>query len=118
MPTKFGEDYANLDDANKFDINQKVTEKAINFVNKEEGLNLNYNVHGTGGWELYQNPSTVSQVISSREGAVKAGAKLGYLLNQTEVWVNTAKEITKIHKIMVLILLKLEQQKILETQKT
>ena len=93
--TKFGEDYANLDDANKFDINQKVTEKAINFVNKEEGLNLNYNVHGTGGWELYQNPSTVSQVISSREGAVKAGAKLGYLLNQTEVWVNTAKEITK-----------------------
>ena len=92
---KFGEDYGNLDDANKFDINQKVTEKAINFVNKEEGLNLNYNVHGTGGWELYQNPSTVSQVISSREGAVKAGAKLGYLLNQTEVWVNTAKEITK-----------------------
>ena len=92
---KFGEDYGNLDDANKFDINQKVTEKAINFVNKEEGLNLNYNVHGTGGWELYQNPSTVSQVISSREGAIKAGAKLGYLLNQTEVWVNTAKEITK-----------------------
>ena len=93
--TKFGEDYANLDDASKFDINQKVTEKAINFVNKQEGLNLNYNVHGTGGWELYQNPSTVSQVISSREGAVKAGAKLGYLLNQTEVWVNTAKKITK-----------------------
>lgn len=93
--TKFGEAYANLDDTNKFEINKKVTEKAINFVNKEEGLNLNYNVHGTGGWDLYQNPSTVSQVISSREGAVKAGAKLGYLLNQTEVWVNTAKEITK-----------------------
>lgn len=93
--TKFGEAYANLDDTNKFEINKKVTEKAISFVNKEEGLNLNYNVHGTGGWELYQNPSTVSQVISSREGAVKAGAKLGYLLNQTEVWVNTAKEITK-----------------------
>ena len=92
---KFGEDYGNLDDTNKFEINQKVTEKAINFVNKEEGLNLNYNVHGTGGWELYQNPSTVSQVISSKEGAVQAGAKLGYLLNQTEVWVNTAKELTK-----------------------
>ena len=45
--TKFGEDYANLDDTNKFEINKKATEKAISFVNKEEGLNLNYNAHGS-----------------------------------------------------------------------
>lgn len=93
--TKFGQDYGNLDDASKFDINNKVTAKAIELVNTKEGLNLSSNVHGTGGWELYQNPSTVSQTFASRDTAIKAGARLGYLLNQTEVWVNSAKEITK-----------------------
>ena len=92
---KFGEDYGNLDDASKFDINNQVTAKAIELVNKKEGLNLTSNVHGTGGWELYQNPSTVSQAFSSRDTAVRAGARLGFMLNQTEVWVNSAKEITK-----------------------
>jgi hypothetical protein len=93
--TKFGADYGNLDDAAKFDINNQVTARAIELVNKKEGLNLTSNVHGTGGWELYQNPSTVSQAFSSRDTAVRAGARLGFLLNQTEVWVNSAKEITK-----------------------
>ena len=93
--TKFGADYGNLDDAAKFDINNQVTAKAIELVNKKEGLNLTSNVHGTGGWELYQNPSTVSQAFSSRDTAVRAGARLGFMLNQTEVWVNSAKEITK-----------------------
>lgn len=93
--TKFGADYGNLDDAAKFDINNQVTARAIELVNKKEGLNLTSNVHGTGGWELYQNPSTVSQAFSSRDTAVRAGARLGFMLNQTEVWVNSAKEITK-----------------------
>ena len=93
--TKFGADYSNLDDAAKFDINNQVTARAIELVNKKEGLNLTSNVHGTGGWELYQNPSTVSQAFSSRDTAVRAGARLGFMLNQTEVWVNSAKEITK-----------------------
>jgi hypothetical protein len=92
---KYGKDYNDLADASKFEINNKVTAKAIELVNKKEGLNLTTTVHGTGGWELYQNPSTVSQAISSRETAIKAAARLGYMLNQTEVWVNTSKEITQ-----------------------
>ena len=97
---QFGNDYNNLNDADKIKINNIVTAKAIEKVNKQEGITLGNVVHGTGGWELYQNPSTVSpstvsQVFSSKEAAIKAGAKLGYLLNQTEVWVNTSKELTK-----------------------
>ena len=92
---KYGKDYNDLADASKFEINNKVTAKAIELVNKKEGLNLTTTVHGTGGWELFQNPSTVSQAIASKEIAIKAAARLGYMLNQTEVWVNTSKEITQ-----------------------
>tara|TARA_R110000764_G_scaffold111891_1_gene198636 strand:+ start:25 stop:1203 length:1179 start_codon:yes stop_codon:yes gene_type:complete len=92
---KYGKDYNDLADASKFEINNKVTAKAVELVNKKEGLNLTTTVHGTGGWELFQNASTVSQAISSRETAIKAAARLGHMLNQTEVWVNTSKEITK-----------------------
>lgn len=92
---QFGDNYSNLNDVDKININNIVTAKAIEKVNKQEGIVLGNVVHGTGGWELYQNPSTVSQVFSSKEAAIRAGAKLGYLLNQTEVWVNTSKELTK-----------------------
>ena len=64
-------------------------------VNKLTGIDFSGNVHGTGGWELYQNPSTVQQAYISKEAATDAAAKLGFLLNQTEVWVNTAKDLTK-----------------------
>lgn len=93
--TKFGDDYANLDDAAKISINDQVTAKAIEVVNKREGVNLGGVVHGTGGWELFQNPSTVQQAIASKDTAVRAAARLGLLLNQTEVWVNAPKSITK-----------------------
>ncbi len=92
---QFGNDYNNLNDADKIKINNIVTAKAIEKVNKQEGITLGNVVHGTGGWELYQNPSTVSQAFASKEAAIKAGAKLGYLLNQTEVWVNSSKQLTK-----------------------
>ena len=52
-------------------------------------------MHGTGGWELFQNPSTVQQAIATKETAVQAAARLGLLLNQTEVWVNSVKPMTK-----------------------
>ena len=92
---KYGKDYNDLADSSKFEINNKVTAKAIDLVNKKEGLNLTTTVHGTGGWELFQNASTVSQAIASKESTIKAAARLGHMLNQTEVWVNTSKEITK-----------------------
>jgi len=91
---KYGDRYSNLDDADKIEINNQVTASAIETVNKELGIKLGDNVHGTGGWELFQNPSTVQQAISSKDVAIRAAARLGYLLNQTEVWVNAPKTIT------------------------
>lgn len=92
---KFGTRYSDLSDELRIDINNQVTAKAIDMVNGEMGIKLGENVHGTGGWELFQNPSTVQQAIASRDTAVEAAARLGYYLNQTEVWVNAPKTITK-----------------------
>lgn len=93
--TQFGESYEALDNVQKEKINNIVTERAIEMVNETFGTDFSGVVHGTGGWELYQNPSTVQQTFASKENARKAGAMLGYLLNQTEVWVNSSKELTK-----------------------
>ena len=92
---EFGEDYNNLSDEDKFSINEKTTSKAIEIVTKRTGVNLYGNVHGTGGWELYQNPSTVMEGFISHDAAIETAARLGYMLNQTEVWVNSAKTLTK-----------------------
>jgi len=92
---KFGADYSGLSDDAKITINDQVTAKAIELVNKREGIDLGGVVHGTGGWELYQNPSTVQQAIASKDTAIRAAARLGLMLNQTEVWVNAPKQITK-----------------------
>jgi hypothetical protein len=93
--TKFGDDFGSLTANDQRDINDEVTAKAIELVNKQTGITLGNVVHGTGGWELWQNPSTVQQAIVSKDTAIQAGARLGYLLQQTEVWVNAPKEITK-----------------------
>ena len=93
--TTYGEKYEKLDDEKKFKVNDQVTAKAIEYVNEMTGIDFSGMVHGTGGWETYVNPSTVQQGYISKEAATDAAAKLGYMLNQTEVWVNTAKEITK-----------------------
>ena len=92
---KFGVDFGNLPLEDRRAINDEVTAKAIELVNKQTGITLGNNVHGTGGWELWQNPSTVQQAIASKETAIEAGARLGYLLQQTEVWVNSPKAMTK-----------------------
>ena len=92
---EFGEDYNNLPDEDKFSINERTTSKAIEIVSKRTGVSLYGNVHGTGGWELYQNPSTVMEGFQSHEAAVETAARLGHMLNQTEVWVNSAKTLTK-----------------------
>jgi hypothetical protein len=92
---KFGNDFGNLPLPARRAINDEVTAKAIDLVNKQTGITLGSNVHGTGGWELFQNPSTVQQAIASKDTAIEAGARLGYLLQQTEVWVNAPKAITQ-----------------------
>jgi len=92
---KFGEDFGGLPLEDRRAINDQVTSKAIELVNEEMGITLGSNVHGTGGWELFQNPSTVQQAIASKQAAIEAGARLGYYLQQTEVWVNAPKAMTK-----------------------
>ena len=92
---KFGDDYAALDAETKVKINDEVTARAIELVNQQMGIDLGSVVHGTGGWELYTNPSTVQQAIASKDAAIEAGARLGYLLQQTEVWVNAPKALTQ-----------------------
>jgi hypothetical protein len=87
----YGEKYNALDDEKKFKVNDQVTAKAIEYVNEMTGIDFSEIVYGTGGVE----PKTTQQGFISREAATDAAAKLGYMLNQPEVWVNTAKEITK-----------------------
>ena len=92
---KYGDDYKALDEPARYAINEQVTARAVDLVNEREGINLSGIVHGTGGWELYTNPSTVQQGVISRGTARSAAARLAYYLNQTEVWVNSAKGMTK-----------------------
>ena len=87
----YGEKYNALDDEKKFKVNDQVTAKAIEYVNEMTGIDFSEIVYGTGGVK----PKTTQQGFISKEAATDAAAKLGYMLNQPEVWVNTAKEITK-----------------------
>ena len=92
---KFGDSYGALNETDKIAINNQVTARAIELVNRQQGIELGQVVHGTGGWEMFQNASTVQQAIASKQSAIEAGARLGLLLNQTEVWVNAIKPMTK-----------------------
>ncbi len=93
---EYGKKWNALPDEKKFKINEAVTKKAIEIVNQLTGINFSNNVYGSGGWELTeQSPSTVQHAYISKEAAIDAAAKLGYLLNQKEVWVSTSKELTK-----------------------
>jgi len=59
-------------------------------------------VHGTGGWQNFQNPAAVAQTLATREGSEIAANVLGYLLQQTEVWVNSIKGTTKNPKALAI----------------
>lgn len=92
---KYGDAFAGLPSERQRDISYKVTQSAIDRVNERLGLNIGNVVHATGGWQRFTNPSTVQQAIASRESAQEAANMLGYMLQQTEVWVNSAKAMTK-----------------------
>jgi hypothetical protein len=92
---KYGESYRNLDDAKRIEINNKVTQKAIEQIAKEEGTSLPSIINGQGGWKQFQNPSTVFSGPITKATANRVAAKLGYLLNQTAVLVNHTKPLTK-----------------------
>ena len=92
---KYGDRFGALPTEAQASITYEVTQAAIEKVNSRLGINLGNVVHSTGGWERFTNASTVQQAIVSKEAAQAAANELGYLLQQTEVWVNTAKKLTQ-----------------------
>lgn len=92
---KFGERFAKLPVQRQSEITQVVTDKAMQVAKEISGIDFREMVHGTGGWQTFQNPAAVAQTLATREGAEIAANVLGYLLQQTEVWVNSIKATTK-----------------------
>ena len=92
---EFGPRLRSLPDAEQYAINDKVTRRAIEMATRRHGVDLRGVVHGTGGWELLQNPSTVHQGLNSRQGANRVASDLLGLLNQSEVLVDSVKELTE-----------------------
>ena len=91
----FGKDYSELPISDQIKINDEITNEAINEIAKSENVDLYNNVFGTGGWQTYVNPSTVQEILGIKSEAIRIGAKLGYVLNQTEIYINGSKALTK-----------------------
>jgi len=91
----FGEDYSKLSVDDQSKINKEVTDEAIKKISEAENVDLYNNVFGTGGWQTFVNPSTVQEILGSKDQAVRIASKLGYVLNQTEMYVNATKKLTK-----------------------
>jgi hypothetical protein len=90
----FGEDFSKLSVDNQSKINKDVTDEAIKKISEAENVDLYNNVFGTGGWQTFVNPSTVQEILGSKDQAVRIASKLGYVLNQTEMYVNATKKLT------------------------
>jgi len=92
---KYGSAFAALAPERQVQLTQVVTDRAMEMAKEIAGIDLRTMVHGTGGWQTYQNPAAVGQALATREGGEIAANVLGYLLQQTEVWVNSIKATTK-----------------------
>jgi hypothetical protein len=95
---KYGDAFAKLAPADQYELTHHMTQKAIEHASKLAGIDVRDIVHGTGGWQQYQNPSTVGQALATKEGAEIASNALGHLLQQTEVWSNSVKPVTSAPK--------------------
>jgi hypothetical protein len=92
---KFGERFNALSAERQAEVSKVVVDRAMQMAKDISGIDMRGIVHGTGGWQMYQNPAAVGQALATREGAEIAANTLGYLLQQTEVWVNSVKGMTK-----------------------
>ena len=92
---RFGERFAALPLQRQQEITRTIAEPAMEAASKLSGIDLTNLVHGTGGWNMYQNPAAVGQALATEHGAEVAANTLGYLLQQTEVWANNVKPMTK-----------------------
>lgn len=111
LDKKAGGRYSALPAADQKAINDTMTARALEITNQRLGINLANVVHASGGWERFTNPATVQQGFMSFETAKQAANMLGYLLQQTEVWVNTAKAMTANPKAFAIDLIEVAGQK-------
>jgi len=88
---KYGARFSALPAEHQYDLTHRMTQSAIDRASKISGVDVSNIVHATGGWQNVQNPSTVAQTFSSKQGAEIAANVLGHLLQQTEVWSNKIK---------------------------
>ena len=91
----FGPEFSALPLQEQQRITQVVAGPAMDAASKISGIDLTNLVHGTGGWNMYQNPAAVGQALATKQGSEIAANVLGYLLQQTEVWSNSVKPMTK-----------------------
>lgn len=97
---KYGAAFVALPPQRQAEITNIMTDRAMEMAREISGVDLRNMVHGTGGWETFQNPAAVAQTLATRSGAEIAANTLGYLLQQTEVWVNSIKGTTKSPKAL------------------
>lgn len=87
---KFGDRFSKLPEAYKAEVTQNVLERAHAIAERISGTKLQMPVFGSGGWQDYPpQPARVSQPMASPEGAELYANAVGYLAQQTEVWVNS-----------------------------
>jgi hypothetical protein len=91
---KYGKRFEALPPAKQRELTHAISQEAVKRASQIAGVDVRDIVHGTGGWQTFQNPSTVAQTFSSKSGAEIAANALGHLLQQTEVWSNKVKPLT------------------------
>jgi predicted kinase len=83
-----GDAFYDLPTDRQHQVNRDLTESAIREVESIMGVRLKSIVFGLGGWQHYQNASTVLQANLTPKQAEIAAHMLGYTLQQTAVWSN------------------------------
>jgi len=76
-------------------ITQNITNKALEDVSNLVGIDLRSIAHGSGGWNMDINPSSVGQVYATPQAAQMGANILGHILQQSEVWSNSVKPLTQ-----------------------
>lgn len=85
-----------LPEAERIAVSEKMAEKAIRGAAEWSGIDGLLNiVNGVGVWNNWANPSSTVQALATMKSARQAAAYLGKILQQTEVWVNRVKPLTK-----------------------
>lgn len=95
LDARFGERFNALPLDEQSSVTKLVLEDSISSINEMLGVQSSNVIFGTGGWQKYENPAVVNEILSSPETADTMANMLGWLTQQTEVWVSKTKGMTK-----------------------